>query len=146
QSRDYGRGRRRLGHSGRSPPGPVAGGRGRCRRRGFPAGRDVSRRPGDRQARRGVYRADRGCDAGSSDVLPVSAGDLGAAALRAALFLSLWGTGAAIYAAWRRDVRALVSARIAAGVAFGLVVIAALSMMFALATHDFSILYVAENN
>jgi len=76
----------------------------------------------------------------------VSAGDLGAAALRAALFLSLWGTGAAIYAAWRRDVRALLSARVAAGVAFGLVVIAALSMMFALATHDFSILYVAENN
>src|SRR5438874_9971690 len=76
----------------------------------------------------------------------MSAGDLGAAALRAALFLSLWGTGAAIYAAWRRDVRALLSARVAAGVAFGLVVIAALSMMFALATHDFSILYVAENN
>jgi len=76
----------------------------------------------------------------------VSAGDLGAAALRAALFLSLWGTGAAVYAAWRRDARALASARIAAGVGFGLVVVAALSMMFALATHDFSILYVAENN
>jgi cytochrome c-type biogenesis protein CcmF len=76
----------------------------------------------------------------------VSAGDLGAAALRAALFLSLWGTGAAIYAAWRRDARALVSARIAAGLGFGLIVIAALSMMFALAAHDFSILYVAENN
>jgi cytochrome c-type biogenesis protein CcmF len=76
----------------------------------------------------------------------VSAGDLGAAALRAALFLALWGTGASIYAAWRRDARGLASARIAAGVAFGLVVIAALSMMFALATHDFSILYVAENN
>jgi len=76
----------------------------------------------------------------------VSAGDLGAAALRAALFLSLWGTGAAIYAAWRRDARVLASARIAAGIAFGLVVVAALSMMFALATHDFSILYVAENN
>ncbi|HTD63261.1 MAG TPA: heme lyase CcmF/NrfE family subunit [Verrucomicrobiae bacterium] len=76
----------------------------------------------------------------------MSAGDLGAAALRAALFLSLWGTGAAIYAAWRRDARVLASARVAAGIAFGLVVIAALSMMFALATHDFSILYVAENN
>jgi len=76
----------------------------------------------------------------------VSAGDLGAAALRAALFLSLWGTGTAIYAAWRRDARVLASARVAAGIAFGLVVIAALSMMFALATHDFSILYVAENN
>jgi len=76
----------------------------------------------------------------------VSAGDLGAAALRAALFLSLWGTGASIYAAWQRDARALASARIAAAIGFGLVVIAALSMMFALATHDFSILYVAENN
>ena len=76
----------------------------------------------------------------------MSAGDLGAAALRAALFLSLWGTGAAVYAAWRRDARALHSARIAAGVTFGLVVVAALAMMFALATHDFSILYVAENN
>ena len=76
----------------------------------------------------------------------MSAADLGAAALRAALFLSLWGTGAAIYAAWRRDVRALHSARIAAGISFGLVVIAALSMMFALATHDFTVLYVAENN
>jgi cytochrome c-type biogenesis protein CcmF len=76
----------------------------------------------------------------------VSAGDLGAAALRAALFLSLWGTGATIYAAWRRDARALASARIAAGVGFGLVVVAALSMMFALATHDFTVLYVAENN
>ena len=76
----------------------------------------------------------------------MSAGDLGAAALRAALFLSLWGTGAAIYAAWRRDARVLASARVAAGIAFGLVVVAALSMMFALATHDFSILYVAENN
>src|SRR5207253_2954355 len=42
--------------------------------------------------------------------------------------------------------RVLASARVAAGFAFGLVVIAALSMMFALATHDFSILYVAENN
>ena len=76
----------------------------------------------------------------------MSAGDLGAAALRAALFLSLWGTGAAAYAAWRRDARALASARIAAGVGFGLVVLAAVAMMFALATHDFSILYVAENN
>jgi cytochrome c-type biogenesis protein CcmF len=76
----------------------------------------------------------------------VSAGDLGSAALRAALFLSLWGTGAAILAAWKRDARVLASARIAAGVGFGLVVIASLSMMFALATHDFSILYVAENN
>src|SRR5207302_180084 len=89
---------------------------------------------------------DGGSDAGPPNLIPMSAGDLGAAALRAALFLSLWGTGAAIYAAWRRDVRALLSARIAAGVVFGLVVIAALSMMFALATHDFSILYVAENN
>jgi len=76
----------------------------------------------------------------------VSAGDLGAAALRAALFLALWGTGAAVYAAWRRDARALVSARASAAIALVLVVVASLSMMFALATHDFSILYVAENN
>src|SRR5207237_295228 len=107
---------------------------------------DVSRRPGDREARRGLHGPDGGSNAGPPNLIPMSAGDLGAAALRAALFLSLWGTGAAIYAAWRRDVRALLSARVAAGVAFGLVVIAALSMMFALATHDFSILYVAENN
>src|SRR5205814_1472722 len=116
------------------------------RRGGVPAGRDVPRRPGDRAARRGLHGPDGGSDAGPPNLIPMSAGDLGAAALRAALFLSIWGTGAAIYAAWRRDVRALLSARIAAGVAFGLVVIAALSMMFALATHDFSILYVAENN
>jgi cytochrome c-type biogenesis protein CcmF len=76
----------------------------------------------------------------------VSAGDLGAAALRAGLFLALWGTGAATYAAWKRDGRALASARIAAALTFALVVVAALAMMFALATHDFSILYVAENN
>jgi cytochrome c-type biogenesis protein CcmF len=76
----------------------------------------------------------------------VSAADLGSAALRAALFLALWGTAAAVYAAWRRDARALVSSRIAAAVAFALIAIAAVSMMFALATHDFSILYVAENN
>ena len=76
----------------------------------------------------------------------MSAGDLGAAALRAALFLALWGTGAAVYAAWRRDARALLSARASAAIALVLVVVASLSMMFALATHDFSILYVAENN
>src|SRR5207253_10918083 len=76
----------------------------------------------------------------------MSAGDLGAAALRAGVFLALWGTGAAVYAAWKRDGRALASAKVAAVVVLGLVVLAALSMMFALATHDFSILYVAENN
>jgi cytochrome c-type biogenesis protein CcmF len=76
----------------------------------------------------------------------VSAGDLGGAALRAALFLSLWGTLAAVYASWRRDARVLQSARIAAGVVFGLLALGAVSMMFALATHDFSIRYVAENN
>src|SRR5690349_15614080 len=76
----------------------------------------------------------------------MSSADLGAAALRAALLFSLWGTGAAIYAAWRREARALASARVAAGMGLALVVVAALSMMFALATHDFSILYVAQNN
>ena len=76
----------------------------------------------------------------------MSAADLGGAALRAALFLSLWGTLAAVYAAWRRDARVLQSARLAAGVVLGLLLVAAVSMMFALATHDFSILYVAENN
>jgi cytochrome c-type biogenesis protein CcmF len=62
------------------------------------------------------------------------------------MFLALWGTGAAVYAAWKRDGRALASAKTAALVVFGLVVIAAVAMMFALATHDFSILFVAENN
>src|SRR5437016_6990553 len=76
----------------------------------------------------------------------MSAGDLGAAALRAGVFLALWGTGAAVYAAWKRDGRALASAKVAAVVVLGLVGLAALSMVFALATHDFSILYVAENN
>src|SRR5438309_393415 len=76
----------------------------------------------------------------------MSAGDLGAAALRAGVFLALWGTGAAVYAAWKRDGRALASAKFAAVVVLGLVGLAALSMMFALATHDFSILYVAQNN
>ena len=76
----------------------------------------------------------------------MSAGDIGAAALRAAVFLALWGTGAAAYAAWQRDARALRSAKAAAIVVFGLAVLAALAMMFGLATHDFSILYVAENN
>src|SRR5439155_425948 len=87
------------------------------------------------EARRGIYGTEGGSDAVASDDT-VSAGDLGAAALRAALFLALWGTGAAAYAAWRRDARALVSARIAAGVGFGLVVVAALSMMFALAPEN----------
>src|SRR5207302_2897906 len=76
----------------------------------------------------------------------MSAGDLGAAALRAGVFLALWGTGAAVYAAWKREGRALASAKVAAVVVLGLVGLAALSMMFALATHDFSILYVAQNN
>src|SRR5205823_5423399 len=143
--RDHRRQRRRARTwRGRDPRAAPRG--GRCRCRGVVHCRcDVPRDPGHCQARRGVHRADGGSHTGAPDG-SVSAGDLGAAALRAALFLSLWGTGASIYAAWRRDARALASARIAAGVAFGLVVIAALSMMFALATHDFSILYVADNN
>jgi cytochrome c-type biogenesis protein CcmF len=76
----------------------------------------------------------------------MSPGDIGAAALRAGLFLAIWGTGAAAYAAWRRDARALQSAKAAAAITFALAVLAALAMMFALATHDFSILYVARNN
>src|SRR5205814_2716498 len=141
----HGRVRRRAGRRDRRDPRTAPRGCGCRRRRRVRRGRDVSGDAGDREARRGLHGADRGSDASAPDG-PVSAGDLGAAALRAALFLSLWGIGASIYAAWRRDVRALASARIAAGVAFGLVLVAALSMMFALATHDFSILYVAENN
>ena len=76
----------------------------------------------------------------------MSAGDLGAAALRAGLFLALWGTGASAYAAWQKDARALLSARAAAITVFALAAMAALAMMFALATHDFSIRYVAQNN
>src|SRR5438874_12025230 len=76
----------------------------------------------------------------------MSAGGLGPAARRARVFLALWRAGAAVYAAWKRDGRALASAKVAAVVVLGLVGLAALSMMFALATHDFSILYVAENN
>ena len=76
----------------------------------------------------------------------IAPGDVGAAALRVAFFLSLWGAGAAAYAAWQRDARALASARAAAVGAFALVAIAAAAMMLALATHDFSLLYVADNN
>ena len=76
----------------------------------------------------------------------MSWGDVGAGALRAALALSLWGVGAAAYAAWKRDGRALRSARAVAIAAFGLVLIADLAMVGALLTHDFSLVYVAENN
>ncbi|HEY8757742.1 MAG TPA: cytochrome c-type biogenesis CcmF C-terminal domain-containing protein [Candidatus Limnocylindria bacterium] len=72
--------------------------------------------------------------------------DIGAGALRAALALALWGLGAAAYAAWKRDARALASARLVAIGAFGLVLIADLAMVGALVTHDFSLVYVAENN
>src|SRR2546423_5063994 len=76
----------------------------------------------------------------------MSWGDLGAGALRAALALSLWGLSAAAYAAWRRDPRALASARAVAIAAFALVLVADLAMVGALVTHDFSLVYVAENN
>jgi cytochrome c-type biogenesis protein CcmF len=76
----------------------------------------------------------------------VSWGDVGAGALRAALLLAVWGFGAATYAAWKRDARALTSARAVAIATFGLVLVADLAMVGALVTHDFSLVYVAENN
>ena len=76
----------------------------------------------------------------------MSFADIGGGALRAALLLALWGLAAAAYAAWRREPRALVSARYVALGAFLLVLVADLAMVGALVTHDFSIVYVAENN
>jgi len=76
----------------------------------------------------------------------VSWADVGAGALRAAFAVSLWGVGAAAYAAWKRDARALRSARAVAIAAFALVLLADLAMVGALLTHDFSLVYVAENN
>jgi cytochrome c-type biogenesis protein CcmF len=76
----------------------------------------------------------------------LSFADLGTGALRAALPLAIWGIGAAGYAAAKRDGRALASARWSALIAFLLVVLAALAMVGALVTHDFSIDYVARNN
>jgi cytochrome c-type biogenesis protein CcmF len=76
----------------------------------------------------------------------LSFADLGTGALRAALPLAIWGIGAAAYAASKRDGRALASARWSALITFILVVIAALAMIGALVTHDFSITYVARNN
>jgi cytochrome c-type biogenesis protein CcmF len=78
--------------------------------------------------------------------LNLSFADLGVGALRAALPLAIWGVGAAAYAASKRDGRALASARWSALITFILVVIAALAMIGALVTHDFSIAYVARNN
>jgi cytochrome c-type biogenesis protein CcmF len=72
--------------------------------------------------------------------------DLGSGALRAALPLAIWGIGAAGYAAAKRDGRALASARWCALITFLLVVLAALAMVGALVTHDFTVLYVARNN
>ena len=73
-------------------------------------------------------------------------GDAGAAALRAALPLALWGLAASAHAGARRDARSLASARYVAIGAFALVAIAALAMVGALVTHDFSLRYVADNN
>jgi cytochrome c-type biogenesis protein CcmF len=78
--------------------------------------------------------------------LNLSFADLGTGALRAAVPLAIWGIGAAAYAAARRDGRALASARWSALITFLLVVLAALAMVGALVTHDFSIQYVARNN
>jgi cytochrome c-type biogenesis protein CcmF len=72
--------------------------------------------------------------------------DLGTGALRAALPLAIWGIGAAAYAAAKRDGRALARARWSALITFLLLVLAALAMIGALVTHDFSIAYVARNN
>ena len=72
--------------------------------------------------------------------------DLGGSALRAALPIAIWGCGAAAFAVARRDGRALASARWAALLVFVLVGLAVLAMEGALLTHDFSVLYVAENN
>jgi len=76
----------------------------------------------------------------------MSWGDIGAGALRAALPLAVWGLGSAAYAGWKRDPRALLSARAVAIAAFALVLVADLAMVGALVTHDFSLVYVAENN
>src|SRR5207302_8614042 len=72
--------------------------------------------------------------------------DLGSAALRAALPVAIWGCGAAIYGAAKRDGRGLASARWSALLAFILVSLSVFAMEGALVTHDFSIQYVAENN
>ncbi|HJW49296.1 MAG TPA: hypothetical protein VJ726_07765, partial [Candidatus Limnocylindria bacterium] len=76
----------------------------------------------------------------------LSFADLGAGALRAALPLAIWGIGAAAYAAAKRDGRALASARWSALITFLLIVLAALAMVGALVTHDFTSEYVARNN
>jgi cytochrome c-type biogenesis protein CcmF len=76
----------------------------------------------------------------------VSWGDVGAGALRAALLLAAWGLAASAYAGWRRDPRALASARAVALACVALVALADLAMVAALLGHDFSLVYVAENN
>jgi cytochrome c-type biogenesis protein CcmF len=76
----------------------------------------------------------------------LSFADIGTGALRAALPLAIWGIGAATYAAAKRDGRALASARWSALITSLLIVLAALAMVGALVTHDFSIAYVARNN
>src|SRR6266850_2138898 len=84
------------------------------------------RRPG-----RHRFTAHRETPSVGSQALPrsfvLSWGDLGSGALRAALPVAIWGMGAAIYAASKRDGRGL-------------------AMEGALVSHDFSIQYVAENN
>ncbi len=76
----------------------------------------------------------------------MSWGDLGSGALRAALPIAIWGMGTAVYAASKRDGRALASARWSALLALVLVALAVFAMEGALVTHDFSVQYVAENN
>ena len=72
--------------------------------------------------------------------------EVGAGVLRAALALSLWGLGSSAYASWKRDGRALRSARWSSLAALALVLVACASMVAALLAHDFSIRYVALNN
>ncbi len=72
--------------------------------------------------------------------------DLGASALRAALPIAIWGCGAAVYAVARRDGRALASARWATVLVLAFIGLAVFAMEGALLSHDFSILYVAQNN
>ena len=71
---------------------------------------------------------------------------IGSTALRIALLLTVWGVGAAIYAATRKRSAFLWSARFAALGATALVGLATLVMVLALLRHDFSIRYVAFNN
>src|SRR6185503_19045339 len=121
-------------------------GSGRRRRGDIRLRRHLPRDAGHREARRAVRASVTGRDAEPPNALNLTFADLGTGALRAALPLAIWGIGAAGYAAAKRDGRALASARWSALITLLLVVLAALAMVGALVTHDFSIAYVARNN